>query len=85
MYNYYFIYNDMANKLLFCFSLSVLLALLAFYLMLRSVANYSKNLDSAIKKWYTGKELTKKEEKIFFEYAEIKEKLGYWIYIRIVV
>ena len=42
-----------------------------------NVAKYNYTLELAIEKWYTGKELTKKEEKIFFEYAEIKEKLGY--------
>lgn len=77
------LYSDFAlylNKFidtqaLFCFSISVVVAFLIFYIALLSAKRYDKTLRTAIDKWYSGQHLTKREERIFYEYQEFKEKV----------
>lgn len=54
-------------------ALSVLLAFILYYFILYSVSRYKETLDQAIDKWYKGQQLTKREERIFYEYQEFKE------------
>ncbi len=54
-------------------ALSVILAFILYYFILYSVSRYNKILEIAIDKWYSGKPLTKREERIFYEYQEFKE------------
>lgn len=56
-------------------ALSVLLAFILYYFILYSVNRYKETLDQAIDKWYKGQHLTKREERVFYEYQEFKESL----------
>lgn len=62
-------------NILFYFSLSVVIGFVIIGLAFYSVERYDKKLKIVVDKWYSGKHLTKREEKMFYEYQEYREKL----------
>lgn len=78
MYSDFILYlNKYIDKdeftIVFLLAISVILAFIVYYFILYSVDRYQKTLETAIDKWYSGQHLTKREERVFYEYQEYKE------------
>ena len=53
--------------------LSIFTTLIIFAIAVYFGYIYEQTLKTAIDKWYSGKPLTKKEERVFYEYQDFKE------------
>lgn len=59
---------------LFCFSLSVVIAFIIFFIAFYLAKKENDTLKRAIDKWYSRKHLTKREERLFYEYQDYIHK-----------